>query len=517
MAASLRQWLCRQIPNQQIYVLRTAALSVVKRSYKTVQIRKVLREEKLNKSVTIKGWVKAVRWHKELTFLQVCDGSGPEHLQVVMPESVVTRCGDVTFGSCVSVEGTLVESQGKGQKLELLSSAVHVVGGCDPYDFPLKQRTRHPPQYTRDFLHMRPKSNLFGSLLRIRNAASMAVHQYFQKEGCIFIHTPILTSSDCEGACETFKVEPSQAELRAKILPDEGSDYSDDDELSRGPVTDMSNEEKVLGTKEFFNSPTYLTVSGQLHLEVMTGAMNKVYNFGPTFRAENSIGSFHLSEFYMVEAEYAFMERLGDLLTEMENLVKFVYRSVMDSCPEDVHMYHKYIAPASFKDKVEKTMSADFKRITYTEAIDILTNAAANFRYKVFWGCDLKKEHEMYLTAALGEVPVFVTDYPAQIKPFYARRNDDDVTVSAADLLVPGVGELCGSSLREERVDILQAVMEQHGLVNQIPWYLELRQFGTCPHGGFGLGFERLLLGMLGAQSLKDVIPFPRWPGRCRT
>ncbi|KAH9512723.1 Asparaginyl-tRNA synthetase [Bulinus truncatus] len=467
-------------------------------NYSTESIKAVISKQNIESEINIKGWVKSVRLHKDVMFLHVNDGSDPQSIQVVVPPSLTTD-KNITFGSCVHVKGILKKSIGKSQNIELVTNSLEVIGPCNGLEFPFKSGTRHPPSYARDFLHLRPKTNFFTSLLRVRNAASMAVHNFFQAKDFVFIHTPILTSSDCEGACEVFKVEP----LISDLLTSSDSDTNSD--------------KKEQNRKYFFRQPSYLTVSGQLHLEVMTGAFTKVYNFGPAFRAENSAGSFHLSEFYMVEAELAFIEKMEDLSSLMENLVKYIVKKILDSCPEDLSLFLKFVAGSNHKEILKKITESSYERMTYTEAINLLKNSKEKFEFTPEWGCDLKKEHELYLTKLTGNTPVFVTDYPAKLKPFYARRNSDGLTVSALDLLAPGVGELCGSSLREERADILEGVMKELKLIEQIPWYLELRKFGTCPHGGFGLGFERLLMVILGADSLKDVIPFPRWPRNCKT
>ncbi|KAK0060655.1 asparagine--tRNA ligase mitochondrial [Biomphalaria pfeifferi] len=472
----------------------------IQRRYSVDNIKTLLSKQEIsNNEITIRGWVKGVRQYKELTFLHLNDGSGPQHLQVIVPLTVSAN-KEITFGSCVEVKGKLIESIGQGQKVELVSDSIDIIGPCNNLEFPFKAGRRHPASYSRDILHLRPKTNFFSALLRIRNAASMAVHNFFQAEDFVFIHTPVLTSSDCEGACEMFIAQP----LKSDLLTSSDSENETDTEKDGEP-------------KYFFRQPSYLTVSGQLHLEVMTGAFTKVYNFGPAFRAENSIGSFHLSEFYMIEAELAFIEIIEDLSTVMERLVKFTVQKTLDSCPEDVSLFQKFVATSKHKGILKNITECNYERMTYTDAINILKKSGKTFEYTPEWGCDLKKEHEMYLTKVVGDAPVFVTDYPAQLKPFYARRNNDGTTVSALDLLVPGIGELCGSSLREERADVLESVMKELNLLEQIPWYLELRKFGSCPHGGFGLGFERLLMATLGAESLKDVIPFPRWPRNCRT
>ncbi|GFR72581.1 asparagine--tRNA ligase [Elysia marginata] len=299
-------------------------------------------------------------------FLHVNDGTGPQHLQVIVPQPLAETV-DATFGSCVEVKGVLKESPGKGQRVELLSSSVEVVGPCDPFEFPVKQRARHSPQYTRDYLHLRPKSNIFSALLRIRNVASMAIHSFFQNEGFLFIHTPILVTNDCEGGCEVFKVEPLFTGTSNSSDSNTDIENEESDDICTGPplVSKSNNTILVPSSRKdrFFGQPVYLTVSGQLHLEVMTGALTKVYNFGPCFRAENSHGSFHLSEFYMVEAELAFISHLADLLVVMEKLVKYVHQTVMHSCPEDVALFSKFVAPPGHKDSVSKMMESDFESI----------------------------------------------------------------------------------------------------------------------------------------------------------
>ncbi|RUS89172.1 hypothetical protein EGW08_003051, partial [Elysia chlorotica] len=349
--------------------------------------------------ICIKGWVKNLQNHKGVMFMHVNDGTASQHLQVIVPQPLASTV-DATFGSCVEVKGVLKESLGKGQHVELISSSVEVIGPCDPFEFPIKQRARHSPQYTRDYLHLRPKSNIFSALLRIRNVASMAVHSFFQDNGFMFIHTPILVTNDCEGACEVFKVEPLFTGASNSSGGDSDSEENDD---SRGPqcVSDSIGTPAPSSQKEhFFGQPVFLTVSGQLHLEVMTGALTKVYNFGPCFRAENSHGSFHLSEFYMVEAELAFINHLNDLLT-----VSF-----------SLHVLETYL--------VKKIPKANCSQFFFS--LSSLTNSYLQYSQ---WGCDLDKEHEMYLADAVGGRPVFVTDYPASLKPFYALRNEDCQTV----------------------------------------------------------------------------------------
>uniref|UniRef100_A0A8C3Y2Q7 asparagine--tRNA ligase n=1 Tax=Catharus ustulatus TaxID=91951 RepID=A0A8C3Y2Q7_CATUS len=424
------------------------------------------------------GWVRSVRSHKEVLFLHINDGSSLESLQVVADPSLEKR--DLTFGSAVEVQGKLVKSPHKMQNMELQAETIHVVGPCDIWSFPLKAKERHPLEYVRQFPHLRCRSNTLGALLRIRNEATAGIHSFFQDNGYVHIHTPIITSNDCEGAGDLFQIEESAEKTH------------------------------------FFNVPAFLTVSGQLHLEVMAGAFTHVFTFGPTFRAENSQSRRHLAEFYMVEAELSFTESLHDIMQVMEDLFKTVTSTVLSKCPRDVELFHKYIAPAQ-KGRLEQILKHKFMIISYSEAVEILKQAPQTFTFKPEWGCDLQTEHEKYLVKHCGEIPVFVINYPYDLKPFYMRDNEDGPqhTVAAVDLLVPGVGELCGGSLREERLPFLESRLQRLGLTDAYQWYLDLRKFGSVPHGGFGMGFERYLQYVLGVDNIKDVIPFPRFSHSC--
>ncbi|XP_025704291.1 asparaginyl-tRNA synthetase isoform X2 [Callorhinus ursinus] len=385
--------------------------------------------------VKVQGWIRSVRSQKEVLFLHINDGSSLESLQVVADSSFDSR--ELAFGSSVEVQGQLVKSPSKKQDVELKAEKIEVVGNCDAKDC-----------------------------------------------GFVHIHTPIITSNDCEGAGELFQVEPS-----SKIKVPE---------------------------KNFFSVPAFLTVSGQLHLEVMSGAFTQVFTFGPTFRAENSQSRRHLAEFYMVEAEISFVESLQDLMQVMEGLFKTATMTVLSNCPEDVELCHKFIAPGQ-KDRLEHMLKNNFLIISYTEAIEILKQASQNFTFTPEWGVDLHTEHEKYLVKHCGNIPVFVINYPLALKPFYMRDNEDGPqhTVAAVDLLVPGVGELFGGSLREERYHFLEPRLARSGLTEAYQWYLDLRRFGSVPHGGFGMGFERYLQCILGIDNIKDVIPFPRFTHSC--
>ncbi|NXC93450.1 SYNM protein, partial [Certhia familiaris] len=435
------------------------------------------------------GWVRSVRSQKEVLFLHINDGSSLENLQVVADPSLEKK--DLTFGSAVEVQGKLVKSPHRMQNMELQAETIHVVGPCDIWSFPLKMKERHPLEYVRQFPHLRCRNNTLGALLRIRSEATAGIHSFFQDNGYVHIHTPIITSNDCEGAGELFQIE-----VKAK--------------------------ESVEKT-HFFNVPAFLTVSGQLHLEVMAGAFTHVFTFGPTFRAENSQSRRHLAEFYMVEAELSFTESLQDIMQVMEDLFKTVTSTVLSKCPRDIELFHKYIAPAQKVMHVTGrncnpvVLFSSSCRISYSEAVEILKQAPQTFTFKPEWGCDLQTEHEKYLVKHCGEVPVFVVNYPYDLKPFYMRDNEDGPqhTVAAVDLLVPGVGELCGGSLREERLPFLKSRLQRLGITDAYQWYLDLRKFGSVPHGGFGMGFERYLQYILGVENIKDVIPFPRFTHSC--
>ncbi|NXB71800.1 SYNM protein, partial [Donacobius atricapilla] len=429
------------------------------------------------------GWVRSVRSQKEVLFLHINDGSSLESLQVVADPSLENR--DLTFGSAVEVQGKLVKSPHRMQNMELQAETIRVVGPCDIWSFPLKMKERHPLEYVRQFPHLRCRNNTLGALLRIRSEATAGIHSFFQDNGYVHIHTPIITANDCEGAGELFQIE-----VKAKESAEE---------------------------THFFNVPAFLTVSGQLHLEVMAGAFTHVFTFGPTFRAENSQSRRHLAEFYMVEAELSFTESLQDIMQVMEDLFKTVTSTVLSKCPRDVELFHKYIAPAQKVMHLSSRLFSSSCRISYSEAVEILKQASQTFTFKPEWGCDLQTEHEKYLVKHCGEVPVFVVNYPYDLKPFYMRDNEDGPqhTVAAVDLLVPGIGELCGGSLREERLSFLESRLQRLGLTDTYQWYLDLRKFGSVPHGGFGMGFERYLQYILGVDNIKDVIPFPRFSHSC--
>ncbi|XP_063301033.1 asparaginyl-tRNA synthetase [Pelobates fuscus] len=435
-------------------------------------------------SIKLQGWVRSVRSQKDILFLHVNDGSSLESLQVVAEPNLKTSA--LTFGSSVEVIGKLVKSSHKKQNVELNASDIKVIGGCDSYDFPFKLKERHPPEYVRQYPHLRCRTNTFSSLLRVRSKATAAIQEFFQSNGYVHIHTPVITSNDCEGAGELFQVQ-------------------------------ATNWDHGQGDKSgFFNVPAYLTVSGQLHLEVMSGGFTRVYSFGPTFRAENSQSRRHLAEFYMVEAEISFTDSLDDIMQVIENLFKSTTTALLSQCPEEINFFSRYVSVGQ-KNRLEQFLKKKFVTMTYTEAIEVLKDARETFHYKPEWGCDLQTEHEKYLVKHCGNVPLFVINYPYDLKPFYARDNEDGPqhTAAAVDLLVPGIGELFGGSLREERFDVLLSRLESLGLTDTYQWYLDIRKFGSVPHGGFGMGFERYLQCILGIDNIKDVIPFPRFPYSC--
>ncbi|XP_072040724.1 asparaginyl-tRNA synthetase-like isoform X2 [Amphiura filiformis] len=435
------------------------------------------------------GWIKSVREQKHVMFLSLHDGSCIDSLQIVAKEHVCTD--GIAFGCSVEVRGHLIPSKSKGQKVELSAEEIKVIGPCDNEIYPLKARTRHSADYTRQIPHLRSRTNTFSSLLRIRNSATQAVHAFFQEAGFLQVDTPIITSNDCEGAGETFTVQPANP----VVLED---------------VEKNSNDKSGL----FFNVPAFLTVSGQLHLEIVASSHQKVYTLGPTFRAENSSSRRHLSEFYMLEVEEAFADSVEDIMKLTEDCVKSVTHKVCNQSQDDVELFHKHVSPGH-KDVIDKLLGKPFTVLSYTDAINILEKHRKQFEFDPKWGCDLLKEHEKFLVSHCDNIPVFVVDYPADIKPFYAKSNDDPSTVAAVDLLVPDVGELVGGTVREDRLDILQQRLDDLKLTDSYQWYLDLRRFGNVPHSGFGLGFERYLQFLLGVEHIRDVIPFPRYAHSC--
>ena len=436
----------------------------------------------------VQGWVKTRRSSRSVSFVQVNDGSTLRDLQVVIGEDspAYAVANSLTTGCSVSVMGQVVESQGKGQRYEIQAQEVRLLGEADPETYPL-QKKRHTPEFLREIAHLRPRTNTFGAMARVRSAAAFAIHSFFQERGFQYIQTPIITASDAEGAGSMFRVTTL--------------------DLDNPP----RSEGAVDTAEDFFGRPTFLTVSGQLEAEIFAMALSNVYTFGPTFRAENSNTSRHLAEFWMVEPEVAFCE-LDGLAELAEDFLKHIFSHILNNCGEDMEFFNRWYNEEIIA-TLEGIINSRFERITYTEAVDMLLNSGESFEYPVSWGVDLQSEHERYLTEKRIGRPVIVTDYPKEIKAFYMRLNDDDKTVRAMDVLAPGIGEIIGGSQREERRDVLTRRMAEAGLNEEdYYWYLDLRRYGTVPHAGFGLGFERTVQFITGVSNIRDVIPFPRTP-----
>jgi asparaginyl-tRNA synthetase len=454
----------------------------------TRRIADLLKHAQPNQSVTIQGWVRTKRELKEFSFVEVNDGSSLAGLQVIIHQDLpdyaeVIR--QLNTGASIEVAGILVPSQGKGQRIELSAATVTVYGEADPETYPL-QKKRHSFEFLRTIGHLRSRTNTLGAVFRVRNACAYAIHNFFQERGFLWVHTPIITTNDCEGAGELFAVKA----------------------LNR---TALQEAAKGADSEEFFGRPAYLTVSGQLEAEIMALAFTNVYTFGPTFRAENSNTSRHLAEFWMIEPEMAFCDLEGNM-NLAEDFLKAVFKSVLEACPEDMEFFNQRIDNTVLA-TANNIINSEFARITYTEAIDLLEKADRPFEFPVAWGVDLQSEHERYLAEEKFKKPVIVTDYPVGIKAFYMRLNDDEKTVRAMDILAPGIGEIVGGSQREERLDVLEQRIRAQGMaVEDLWWYLDLRRYGTVPHAGFGLGFERLVQFMTGMTNIRDVIPFPRTP-----
>ncbi|MBE9079367.1 asparagine--tRNA ligase [Romeria aff. gracilis LEGE 07310] len=458
------------------------------------RIKHILQAGQPDDPVTIQGWVRTQRQAKRFSFVEVNDGSSMAGLQVVVDGTLPdyeAKIKRLSTGASVEVSGTLVESPGKGQRVELKASDFQVVGESDAETYPL-QKKRHSFEFLRTIGHLRARTNTLGAVMRVRHACAMAIHQFFQSRDFLWIHTPILTASDAEGAGEMFTV------TRFGL-----------DQLPLDPAG------KVDYGQDFFGKPAYLTVSGQLEAEIMALAFTNVYTFGPTFRAENSNTSRHLAEFWMVEPEMAFCNLEGNM-DLAEAFLKFVFGQVMEQCADDIVFFNQRI-DSSVLATATNIIDSEFERLSYTDAIALLEKADRSFDFPVSWGLDLQSEHERYLAEDYFKKPVIVTDYPAEIKAFYMRQNDgepdDRKTVAAMDVLAPKVGEIIGGSQREERLDVLEARIEAAGLPKEdYWWYLDLRRYGTVPHAGFGLGFERLVQFITGMTNIRDVIPFPRTP-----
>ncbi|MDO4711962.1 MAG: asparagine--tRNA ligase [Peptostreptococcaceae bacterium] len=458
---------------------------------KKIDIKDLFRRsnEYIGKEVEVVGWIRTLRDQKNFGFIELNDGTFFKNLQIVFEEGQIQNFKEVAklpIATALYVRGDLIETPGTKQPFEIKAKEIRIEATSDP-SFPL-QKKRHTFEYLRTIAHLRPRANAFNAVFRVRSIAAFAIHKFFQENGFVYVNTPIITGSDAEGAGEMFKVT----------------------------TLDMLNvplhEGKVDHSQDFFKKDTNLTVSGQLNGEAFALAYQNIYTFGPTFRSENSNTARHAAEFWMMEPEMAFAD-LTDYLDNAEAMLKFVIRYIMENAPEEMEFFNSIIDKGLF-DKLENVVDSDFGRITYTEAVDLLQRSGEKFEYPVEWGADLQTEHERYLAEQVFKKPVFVTDYPKEIKAFYMKQNDDGKTVAAADLLVPGVGELIGGSQREENYDKLVQRMTELGMDTQdYWWYLELRKFGGVKHAGYGLGFERLLMYVTGMSNIRDVIPFPRTVG----
>ena len=457
---------------------------------KSLRIGELLQSPATDAEVVVKGWVRTKRGNKNVAFIALNDGSCVANMQVVVDlakfdEELLRK---VTTGACLRVDGRLVASCGAGQGVEVQAEKIEIYGTADPETYPL-QKKGHSLEFLRDIAYLRPRTNTFGAIFRIRHAMAYAIHKYFNDKGFYYLHTPLITASDCEGAGAMFQV--TTLDLNNLPKTEEGAvDYSQD----------------------FFGRPCSLTVSGQLEGELGALSLGQIYTFGPTFRAENSNTPRHLSEFWMIEPEMAFTDLKGDM-DVAEAMIKFVIRQVMEKCPQELAFFNSFV-DKGLLERLEHVASSDFGRVTYTEAVAILEQHNDLFDYKVSWGCDLQTEHERYLTEQVYKKPVFVTDYPKEIKAFYMRLNDDGKTVAAADCLVPGIGEIIGGSQREERLEILESRIRELGMnPKDYWWYCDLRRYGSCKHAGFGLGFERLVMYLTGVSNIRDVLPHPRTVG----
>ncbi len=453
------------------------------------RINNLLGEKPTGRRTQVAGWVRTRRDTGSFSFLEINDGSCLANLQVIADKNLNNYGNEIirlTAGCSIVVRGILTKSPAKGQAVEVQAEEINVVGWADPEHYPL-QKKRHSFEFLRDISHLRPRTNALGAVTRVRSRLSFAVHQFFHQQGFVQVHTPVITTSDCEGAGEMFQVITGREE---------------------GEIADVSSP----GAHEFFGRRAGLTVSGQLQAEVYAQALGSVYTFGPTFRAENSHTSRHLSEFWMLEPEMAFCD-LSCNIKVAEALLKYLLSDVLEHCPDDMMLFDRFIEKGVIA-KLKHVIEENFVHITYSEAVEQLLNAEKNFDYPVTWGVDLQSEHERYLTEEVYRLPLVVTDYPASIKPFYMRVSDDGTTVAAMDILVPGIGEIVGGSQREERYDVLLGRMQNAGIdTDDYQWYLDLRKYGTTPHSGFGLGFERLVQFVTGMANIRDVIPFPRTPG----
>lgn len=449
------------------------------------------REKYIDTEVTVGGWIRSIRDSRTFGFIVINDGTFFEPLQVVYKEETENfeTVRKLNVGAAIVVTGTLVATPEAKQPFEIQAKNIAVEGTSTP-DYPL-QKKRHSFEYLRTISHLRPRTNTFQAVFRVRSLIAYAIHTFFMERGFVYVHTPLITSSDCEGAGEMFQVTTLDLKNVPKN-PDGSVDYSQD----------------------FFNKPTNLTVSGQLNAETYAFAFKNVYTFGPTFRAENSNTTRHAAEFWMIEPEMAFADLKDDMILA-EAMLKHIIRYVLENAKEEMNFFNQFIDKGLI-DRLQHVLNSDFGHVTYTDAIKILEKHNDEFEYKVFWGCDLQTEHERYLTEKEFHRPVFVTDYPKEIKAFYMKLNDDGKTVAAMDCLVPGIGEIIGGSQREDKLDLLEARMDELGLNKEdYAFYLDLRRYGSVRHAGFGLGFERCVMYLTGMGNIRDVIPFPRTVNNC--
>ncbi|BDS06153.1 asparagine--tRNA ligase [Oceaniferula spumae] len=453
-------------------------------------IKRALTSESPLDTITIKGWVRTRRDSKEFSFLEMNDGSCLANIQCVADAGIpgYDKVPKMTTGAAVGITGKLVESPGKGQKWEIHATEIELIGEA-PADYPL-QKKGHTPEFLRSISHLRPRANLYGAVFRMRSRMAQAVHRFFNERDFSYVHTPIVTASDCEGAGEMFRVT----------------------------TLDPSKAEAQKFENDFFEKAAYLTVSGQLEGEAFATALSNIYTFGPTFRAENSNTTRHASEFWMIEPEMAFCDLEGDM-DLAEEFTKYLVDDALNNSEGDLDIFARFV-DKGLLERLQFVSEKPFQRVSYTEAVEILEKSGKKFDYKVEWGVNLQSEHERYLTEEHFKCPVTVYNYPKSVKPFYMRTNEPDdqgrETVTAMDVLVPGIGEIIGGAQREERMDVLQANMKAHNLNEaDYGWYLDLRKYGTCPHAGFGMGFERMLMFVTGMKNIRDVIPFARTPGSC--
>ena len=455
-----------------------------------IEIKQLYRnkDEYIDKKVKVAGWIRTSRMSKNFGFIELNDGSFFKNMQIVIDEKLENfkEVGKLPISTSLLIEGTLVATQNAKQPVEIQATKIVVEGESDN-SYPL-QKKRHTVEYLRTIAHLRPRSNLFSAAFRVRSVAAYAIHKFFQDRNFVYAHSPIITGSDCEGAGEMFKITTL--------------------DLNNVPKTE---DGKIDYSQDFFGKEANLTVSGQLNGEIMALAFRNVYTFGPTFRAENSYTGRHASEFWMIEPEIAFAD-LEDNMELAEDMIKYIINYVLEQCPEEMEFSNSFV-DKGLLERLNNIVNSEFTKITYTKAIELLLESGQKFEYPVEWGCDLQTEHERYITEQIFNAPVFVTDYPKEIKAFYMRMNEDGKTVRAMDLLVPGVGEIIGGSQREERYDVLLDRIHECGLNEEdYWWYLELRKYGTATHSGFGLGFERIIMYLTGISNIRDVIPFPRTP-----